>query len=60
MLSVKGLSWSVTGVVILLFTITAVVATSIVCCVMVLFASVKTGLFSVVTSVVGCFSLFLF
>ena len=43
--------------VIIFFTMTAAVATSIVRCVMVVFASVKTGLLSVVTPVVGCFFL---
>ena len=39
------------GVVILLLTMTAAVATSIVRCVMVLFAAGNSGLFSVITSV---------
>ena len=37
-------------------TMTAVVAISIVLCVMMLFASGKTGIFSVITSVFGCLS----
>ena len=59
-LPLEGLSWSVTGVVIILFTMNTAVATSIVRCIMVLFASGKTGPFNVITSVVVCFSLFLF
>ena len=45
---------------IILFTMTAVVPTSIVRCVMVMFDSGRIWLFNVITSVFVCFSLFLY
>ena len=55
-----GLSWRVTGVVILLFTMTTVVAVSVVRCVIVLFTSAgNSGSFSTMTSISGVFSSFL-
>ena len=59
-LPLEGLSWSVTGMMIILFTMTAVVPTSIVRCVMVMFDSGRIWLFNVITSVFVCFSLFLY
>ena len=61
LLPLEGRSWSVTGVVIISLIITVAVAISIVCCIIVLFASgVNAGSFGVICSISGIFSSFFF